>query len=69
VKGGTRHEKTITIFNSSYGHACCAYFCAKQPTQEMNDSKAAIDAVLAEGGEKYANEEVVTERSVNCGNG
>jgi len=32
--------------------------CAKQPTQEMNDSKAAIDAVLAEGGEKYANEEV-----------
>ena len=32
--------------------------CSKQPTQEMNDSKAAIDAVIAEGGEKYANEEV-----------
>ncbi|MBI5099785.1 MAG: DUF4398 domain-containing protein [Nitrospirae bacterium] len=32
--------------------------CAKQPTQEMNDSKASIDAVLAEGGEKYAKEEV-----------
>ncbi len=32
--------------------------CAKQPTQEMNDSKAAIDAAIAEGGEKYAKEEV-----------
>ncbi|RJQ55027.1 MAG: DUF4398 domain-containing protein [Nitrospiraceae bacterium] len=32
--------------------------CAKQPTQEMNDTKAAIDAVIAEGGDKYAAEEV-----------
>jgi hypothetical protein len=32
--------------------------CAKQPTQEMGDSKAAIDAVIADGGEKYANDEV-----------
>jgi hypothetical protein len=32
--------------------------CSKQPTQEMNDSKAAIDAVIAEGGDKYANTEV-----------
>lgn len=32
--------------------------CAKQPSQEINDAKAAIDAVIAEGGEKYANEEV-----------
>ncbi|RJQ45949.1 MAG: DUF4398 domain-containing protein [Nitrospiraceae bacterium] len=32
--------------------------CAKQPTQEMNDTKAGIDAVIAEGGDKYANEEV-----------
>ena len=32
--------------------------CAKQPTQEMNDSKAGIDAVIADGGEKYAKEEV-----------
>ncbi len=34
--------------------------CAKQPTQEMNDSKAAIDAVIADGGEKYAKDEVKT---------
>ena len=34
--------------------------CAKQPTQELNDAKAAIDAAIAEGGEKYANEEVKT---------
>lgn len=32
--------------------------CAKQPTQEMNDTKAAIDAVIADGGEKYAKEDV-----------
>jgi len=32
--------------------------CSKQPTQEMNDSRAAIDAVIAEGGDKYANTEV-----------
>src|SRR4030067_3718043 len=32
--------------------------CSKQPTQEMNDSKASIDAVIAEGGDKYAGEEV-----------
>ncbi|MBI5409360.1 MAG: hypothetical protein HZA14_08345 [Nitrospirae bacterium] len=32
--------------------------CAKQPTEDMNASKAAIDGVIAEGGDKYANEEV-----------
>jgi len=32
--------------------------CSKQPTQEMGDAKAAIDAVIADGGEKYANDEV-----------
>lgn len=32
--------------------------CSKQPSQEMNDAKASIDAVITEGGEKYANEEV-----------
>ncbi|MBI5056430.1 MAG: hypothetical protein HZB61_07435 [Nitrospirae bacterium] len=32
--------------------------CAKQPTEDMNASKASIDAVIAEGGEKYANAEV-----------
>ena len=32
--------------------------CAKQPAQEMTDTKASIDAVIATGGDKYANEEV-----------
>jgi len=32
--------------------------CAKEPTQEMTDAKAAIDAAVAEGGEKYAKDEV-----------
>jgi len=32
--------------------------CSKQPTQEMGDAKAAIDSVIADGGEKYANDEV-----------
>lgn len=32
--------------------------CSKQPTQEMGDAKAAIDAVIADGGEKYASDEV-----------
>lgn len=32
--------------------------CGKQPTQEINDAKAAIDAVVADGAEKYAPEDV-----------
>ena len=28
--------------------------CSKQPATEMNDAKAAVDAVIAEGAEKYA---------------
>lgn len=32
--------------------------CSKQPAQEINDAKAAIDAVTAEGAEKYAREDV-----------
>ncbi|OGW23975.1 MAG: hypothetical protein A2X59_13515 [Nitrospirae bacterium GWC2_42_7] len=28
--------------------------CSSQPTTEMNDAKAAVDAVIAEGAEKYA---------------
>ncbi len=28
--------------------------CAQQPTKEINDAKAAVDAVVAEGAEKYA---------------
>ena len=28
--------------------------CSKQPTTEMNDAKAAVDAVIADGAEKYA---------------
>lgn len=32
--------------------------CAKQPTQEIDDTKAAIEAVAKEGGDVYAKEEV-----------
>ncbi len=32
--------------------------CSKKPEQELTDSKAALEAVVAEGGEKYAKEEV-----------
>lgn len=32
--------------------------CAKQPTQEMDAAKAAVDAAIAAGGDKYAKEEV-----------
>lgn len=31
--------------------------CAKQPTEDINAAKAAMDAVVADGGEKYAPEE------------
>ncbi len=31
--------------------------CAKQPTQEMNDTKAAVAAVVADQGDKYSPEE------------
>ncbi len=32
--------------------------CAKQPTQEMDGAKAAVDAAIAAGSDKYAKEEV-----------
>jgi tRNA U34 5-carboxymethylaminomethyl modifying GTPase MnmE/TrmE len=32
--------------------------CAKQPTQELNDTKAAIDAVVTEKGDIYAKNEL-----------
>ena len=32
--------------------------CAKQPTQEMDAAKAAVDSAIAAGGDKYAKEEV-----------
>ncbi|MDP3297974.1 MAG: hypothetical protein Q8N09_10390 [Thermodesulfovibrionia bacterium] len=32
--------------------------CAKQPTQEMDAAKVAVDAAIAAGGDKYAKEEV-----------
>jgi hypothetical protein len=32
--------------------------CAKQPTQAMNDAKAAIDAALQEGADVYAKDEL-----------
>lgn len=31
--------------------------CGKQPTEDINASKAAVDAVIAEGAEKYAPED------------
>jgi len=32
--------------------------CSKKPEQELSDAKATLDAVAAEGGEKYAKEEL-----------
>ena len=32
--------------------------CSKQPAQELSDAKAAIDATVADGAEKYANEDL-----------
>lgn len=32
--------------------------CSKKPEQELTDSKAVLEAVAAEGGEKYAKEEL-----------
>lgn len=34
--------------------------CAKAPTQDIDDAKASIDAAIAEGGEKYATDDVKT---------
>jgi len=31
--------------------------CGKQPTEDINASKSAVDAVIAEGAEKYASED------------
>jgi len=31
--------------------------CGKQPTEDMNAAKSAVDAVIAEGAEKYASED------------
>ncbi|MEK6529030.1 MAG: DUF4398 domain-containing protein [Nitrospirota bacterium] len=32
--------------------------CSKQPTQEISDAKAAVDATVADGAEKYATEDL-----------
>lgn len=32
--------------------------CAKEPAEDINAAKTAVDAVIAEGGEKYASEDV-----------
>ncbi|MBI5739826.1 MAG: DUF4398 domain-containing protein [Nitrospirae bacterium] len=51
-------KRIILTFTVALAMLVVLTSCAKQPTQEMNDSKAAIDAVIADGGDKYASEEV-----------
>jgi len=57
-EGGTNMKKFLLTFTVALAMLVVLTSCSKQPTQEMNDSKASIDAVIAEGGDKYASEEV-----------
>ncbi len=50
--------KYLTVVLVTLAIAVVFTACAKQPTEEMDAAKAAIDAVVAEGGEKYAADEL-----------
>lgn len=49
---------TRAFFVAAIAMALMLSACGKQPTLEINDAKAAIEAALTEGGEKYAENEV-----------
>ena len=52
------NRKTLTILALCLTAAIFIAGCAKQPTEEMNAAKTAVDAVIAEGAEKYAPEDI-----------
>ena len=49
---------TRTFFVAAVAAALMLSACGKQPTLEIDDAKAAIEAVITEGGEKHAKDEV-----------
>lgn len=49
---------TRAFFVAAIAMALMLSACGKQPTLEINDTKAAIEAAQTEGGEKYAKDEV-----------
>ena len=49
---------TRAFFAATIAAALMLSACGKQPTLEMDDAKATIDAVITQGGEKYAKDEV-----------
>lgn len=51
-------SKTIMIMMLALVLGLSFLGCSKMPEQLVTDTKAAVDGVIAEGGEKYANEEV-----------
>lgn len=52
------NRKTLTILALCLTATIFVAGCAKQPTEEMNAAKTALDAVIAEGAEKYAAEDM-----------
>lgn len=51
-------KKILTILALCLAAAMLFAACAKQPTEDISAAKTAVDAVIAEGGEKYAPEDV-----------
>lgn len=51
-------KKILTILALCLATAMLFAACAKQPTEDISAAKTAVDAVIAEGGEKYAPEDV-----------
>lgn len=50
-------KKSIVIFMVFVMAGFLLAGCGKQPTEDMNAAKSAVDAVIAEGAEKYAPED------------
>lgn len=49
---------TGAFFAAAIALALMLSGCGKQPTTEINDARAAVEAAVTEGGEKYAKDEV-----------
>jgi major membrane immunogen (membrane-anchored lipoprotein) len=50
-------KKSTTIFLVVVMAGFLLIGCGKQPVEDMNAAKSAVDAVIAEGAEKYAPED------------
>lgn len=58
LTGGTKVRKTLSLLAVNVLSALVLVGCGSQPAQEIQAAKTAVDAVVAEGGEKFAPTEV-----------